>query len=164
MKRLSQSELNKILKNHWKFVNNEPNGCKADFCDCDLTGCSELALTGADLAYVNFRNANLKGMDLSGANLNYTDLRGANFTNVDLCGAWMMHAKVDGVNFTNTDFYKAYVNGTDFTTAINMDKSINLGKIHFARWFTPPGNYADLPVMKQVEALHQSCERRVREC
>ena len=53
--------LQKIIKNHKKWLNNEPSGNRAD-----LSGAN---LRGADLSGVDLRGADLSGANLSGANL-----------------------------------------------------------------------------------------------
>ena len=62
---MTPNELDKILKDHKKWLNNEDEGHRAD-------------LRGADLRDANLRGADLRGADLIGANLRCANLRGAN--------------------------------------------------------------------------------------
>ena len=73
---MNKFELEEILISHKKWLNNEPNGKKAN-------------LRGANLSYANLKGANLEGVDLSGANLSNADLievdlRGANLRDANL--------------------------------------------------------------------------------
>ena len=61
---MNQKELNKVLEDHEKWLNCEPDGKKAD-------------LTGADLRWANLTGANLTGADLREADLREADLRWA---------------------------------------------------------------------------------------
>ena len=58
-------DLQKILADHKKWLDDEPDGVRAD-------------LRGADLRGADLRGANLRGADLSGADLSYANLSGAN--------------------------------------------------------------------------------------
>ena len=65
---MNKKELEKILKDHKKWLNNNAKGNRAD-------------LTGA-----NLRGANLTGANLTGADLTSVDLTVADLTSVDLRG------------------------------------------------------------------------------
>ena len=58
---MAKQELQTIIENHKKWLNNEPSGKMAD-----LSGAN---LSGADLSGANLIGANLRRADLSGANL-----------------------------------------------------------------------------------------------
>lgn len=58
---MKQEEINKILKLHKKWFNNEEGGVKADLRNADLYGAD---LHGADLGGANLRDANLRGANL----------------------------------------------------------------------------------------------------
>ena len=70
-------DLQKILSDHKKWSNCEPEGVRAN-------------LRGAYLKDANLRGANLQGADLRGA-----DLRGANLSGADLRGANLQDANLD---------------------------------------------------------------------
>lgn len=72
---MTQNELDKILKDHKKWLNNEDEGHRADLRGADLRDAN---LRGADLIGANLRYANLRSADLIGADLWYANLRGAN--------------------------------------------------------------------------------------
>ena len=62
-------EVKEILKLHKLWLDNDPQGRRADLYGADLCG--------ADLRDANLRDANLYGADLYGADLRGADLRGA---------------------------------------------------------------------------------------
>ncbi len=63
---MTESQLKEVLEKHKKWLNNEPDGERAN-------------LRGADL-----QRANLRGANLQGADLQRTDLRGADLQGTDL--------------------------------------------------------------------------------
>ena len=71
---MNKEQLNDILKNHKKWLDDEEDGERAD-------------LSGANLIYADLRGANLIYADLSGANLSYADLSGANLSDANLSDA-----------------------------------------------------------------------------
>lgn len=79
---MTQNELDKILKNHKKWLNNADGG-------------SRVNLRGADLQSANLRAADLRAADLLGAKLRGADLWGANLRGADLRGADFRGANID---------------------------------------------------------------------
>lgn len=71
---MKQEELKKVLELHKKWLNNEPDGVRANLCGCDLWN-------------ANLRGADLREADLWSAMLWKADLRGANLHGVNLSGA-----------------------------------------------------------------------------
>ena len=67
-------ELKKILVLHKKWLENKPDGVRAN-------------LSGADLFGANLRGVNLSGANLSGANLSNADLSDANLSDANLSNA-----------------------------------------------------------------------------
>ena len=76
---MTKKEIEKILKKHLAWVNDEPSGQRADLQGADLWGAD---LQGADLQRADLQGAYLRGAYLRGAYLQGADLRGA-----DLRGA-----------------------------------------------------------------------------
>lgn len=72
-------DLNKILDLHKKWLDNNPDGVRADLRGADL---SRANLGGADLSGASLVGANLRVANLRGAYLRWANLRGA-----DLSGA-----------------------------------------------------------------------------
>lgn len=75
-KKYSSEKLSEVLEKHRKWLNNEPDGCRADLYNADLSGAnlSGADLRWADLSGANLRGANLRGADLRGADLDYSVL------------------------------------------------------------------------------------------
>lgn len=97
-------ELNRVLKLHRKWMNDEPDGVIAnlDFKD----------LYGADLRYVTLNHASLRevifyGADLREANLYDTDLRYADLRHANLSGAILRGADLYRADLREANLYKA---------------------------------------------------------
>ena len=80
-------EIKEILRLHKLWLNNDPQGCRANLCGANLCGAN---LFGANLCGANLCGANLFGANLCGASLYDADLCGA-----DLCGANLRGANLD---------------------------------------------------------------------
>ena len=68
---MEENQLKNVLELHRKWINDEPDGKRAD-------------LRGADLREADLRGANLRDANLRGANLWEADLRRANLRGADL--------------------------------------------------------------------------------
>ena len=88
---MTRKELNKILKNHEKWLNGKGEE-RANLIGADLSG--------ANLSRADLSGANLSRADLSGADLSRADLSGA-----DLSGAIGLVSTIDfmKMNFERTD-------------------------------------------------------------
>lgn len=96
MKKINQIELNKILDLHKKWLDDKPDGKRADLSGLNLSGAilrnanlikvilEGANLEGADLSCADLRGANLEGANLEGTDLSCSDLRGANLSNANL--------------------------------------------------------------------------------
>ena len=87
---MKQAEIDKILQDHEKWLNCEPDGKKAD-------------LTGADLRWADLTGANLREADLTGADLREADLREADLTGADLREADLRWANLTGADLREAD-------------------------------------------------------------
>ena len=105
---MAKQELQTIIENHKKWLNNEPGGKMADISGADLSmvylsgaDLSGAILSGANLSGADLRRANLSGADLSGANLRLANLSGA-----DLSGAILRLANLRDISYNeSTAFY-----------------------------------------------------------
>ena len=88
-------ELHEVLEEHWKWLNNEECGKRADLSEANLR---EANLRGANLSEVNLRGADLSEADLSGANLRRADLSGADLRVADLSEADLSRANLSGAD------------------------------------------------------------------
>ena len=101
-------DLNKILDLHKKWLDNNPDGVRADLRGADLRGAN---LRGANLSGANLSGANLRWADLRGANLGRADLRGANLRGANLRGANLSGANLGGANLGRADLSGADLSG-----------------------------------------------------
>ena len=76
MSTYTQEELNEILRLHNLYLENDPEGVRADLEDADLEN--------ADLSNADLRRADLRFADLRHANLIYADLSNANLEKANL--------------------------------------------------------------------------------
>lgn len=88
MKTISQEELNQILEDHKKWLQDKHND---NFKRADLSGLDlrHLILNGADLKQADLSGTylstkNLRGADLSGADLSGTIMSGTDFSHIRL--------------------------------------------------------------------------------
>ncbi len=81
---MTREQLNKILENHKKWLNDEDDGIRADLTYADLRNAN---LSDANLRGANLRNANLSNANLRNVDLTYADLRNANLSDANLRGA-----------------------------------------------------------------------------
>lgn len=87
MKKLTQEQINKILKDHKHWLNEDCKGretMRADFSYYDLCFAN---LRGAYLNCANLRGADLRDADLNRADLHGADLHGADLRGANLRGA-----------------------------------------------------------------------------
>ena len=116
-------KLQEILEKHKRWLNNEPDGERANLRRADLSGADLIGanlsgadlsgadLIGANLSRANLSDANLRRADLSGADLRRADLRSADLRRADLSGAVGLPQAADYMasNFERTDIgYIAY--------------------------------------------------------
>ena len=92
MKTISNDDLKEILRKHTLWLNNDPEGEKADLTGADLYKAN---LYGADLSKADLTGADLTGADLTGADLYKANLYKADLSKADLTGADLSEAKID---------------------------------------------------------------------
>ena len=85
MKRFTNEELAEILRKHNLWLDNNPDGIRAN-----LSGAN---LRWANLRWANLSGANLSEANLSGADLSEANLRWANLSRADLSEANLSEAK-----------------------------------------------------------------------
>ena len=92
---MTKEELALILDKHKKWLNDDPDGKRANLSAADLRGAN---LSGADL-----RRADLIGADLSSADLRRADLRSANLRSADLRSADLRSADLRSADLSGAD-------------------------------------------------------------
>ena len=115
-KRITQDELNEILRKHKLWLINDPNGERANLSGADLSR--------ADLSGANLSRADLSGADLYGANLSGADLYGANLYGADLYGADLYGADLSRADLSRADLSRADLSGADLYGATNVNYPI----------------------------------------
>ena len=108
MSKLTQDELNRMLRAHALWRADDPEGRRIDLRYRDLSGlsfagadCTYALLTDANLANTNFAGTNCTRANFTGADLTCTDFTGANFTGAELIRANFTNATFTGADFTN---------------------------------------------------------------
>lgn len=107
MKKINQIELNKILDLHKKWLDDKPDGKRADLSYTDLSG---LNLSGAILRNANLIKVILEGANLEGADLSCADLRGANLEGANLEGTDLSCSDLRGANLSNANLSNVIYN------------------------------------------------------
>ena len=106
---MTKKELRLVLDLHRKWLNNEPDGVRADLRETDLRE--------ADLSRADLRRADLGGADLCDANLYGTDLRETNLREADLRDANLLEANLCGTTLFGANLYAADLRGADLNKA-----------------------------------------------
>jgi uncharacterized protein YjbI with pentapeptide repeats len=116
LQKLTQSELDEIIRKHLKFISGIRGGAraiikfkdisgltfrKADLSQSDFTGS---VLVGCDMSYGNFKGVSFFACDLRGANLEH-----ACFARADLRGATVVGAKLTGADFQKADLREGII-------------------------------------------------------
>ena len=107
-----QEKLDKIIKLHDKWLNDEDGGKRA--------GLHHANLTDADLGNADLTNADLTGADLTGANLTGADLSFADLSFADLTNADLTGADLTGANLTGADLKNARLNWISWHEACGL--------------------------------------------
>ena len=87
---MDATELRTILEKHARWLNDDPDGERAN-------------LSGANLSGANLTWANLSGADLTGADLSRANLTGANLTWANLTGANLSRANLTGADLSGAN-------------------------------------------------------------
>lgn len=101
-------------KEAWRQWRRKNPDEQLDFKEANLRG---VDLNGLNLCYADFRGANLSKADLSVADLYHADLSYSNLREANLWGADLTDADLRGANLTGADLRKADLMRTDLTGA-----------------------------------------------
>lgn len=142
---MTKPELQKIISNHLKWLNDEEDGVCANFSNADLNG-TDFSLA-ADLSLANFVNAKLIGANLVGkkligtklvnanlidTNLNYANLRDANLKDANLNGANLVGANLVNANLKGVELIGANLSWANLSGADLKDANISLANLEGA--------------------------------
>ena len=123
---MNQSELNKILEEHKKWLMTDgKKGKRANLRSADLSS-ADLSyanlhyadLSYANLSYANLRSADLSSADLSYANLHYADLSYANLRYADLRSANLSYANLSYANLSSANLRSADLSSADLDYSV----------------------------------------------
>ena len=134
MKKLTQVELNEILRLHGLWLKNNKEGVRANLSNYNLRSVN---LQSANLQGANLYSANLQSADLQGADLQCACLQSAYLQGANLYSANLLSANLRGANLRDANLYLAIINNTKFEGTIYADKTLltaNFGK-HTAFYF-----------------------------
>ena len=108
---MTTEKLQEILRKHALWLNDEPDGERAD-------------LSGVNLCRANLYRADLRGTDLRMANLCMADLRGVDLYRADLRRADMYDAKLNDANLNSANMCFAKLNGANLSGAKLNDANL----------------------------------------
>ena len=111
---MTQTEIQKILNLHKKWLNNEKGGVRADFSGANL---SRANLRGANFRWANLSRADLSKADLYEANLSGANLEGTNLRGANLYKASLSRADLYEANLSWVDLSEANLRGADLSRA-----------------------------------------------
>ena len=117
--KMTQDQLNEIVRLHGLWLRNDAGGKRADLTDADLTGAilTDADLTGATLTHATLTRAILTRAILTRAILTRAILTDADLTDADLTDA----------DLTDADLTDADLTGADLTGAILTDADLPVG-------------------------------------
>lgn len=115
MKKITPEELDKKLKLHELWLEDNMQGVRLDLSGLDL---KKVDLEGANLQYANLNDtnliaSNLKHANLTEANLNYANLYFSDLADDNLTDANLEGANLNYADFSNADLTYAYLNGAN---------------------------------------------------
>lgn len=121
---MNSVELKTILDLHEKWLNNEPDGEKADLRWADLRL--------ADLSRANLHGADLIGANLRAANLRWADLSEARLCDAELCGANLYMTNLIKADLNGADLRFTHIYGTDLNDACLSFADLSRTNLHRA--------------------------------
>ena len=145
--------LQKIIKNHKKWLNEEHGGNRVDLSGANLSranlrmadlrgaNLSRADLRGADLSRADLSGADISGADLRWANLSGANLRGANLSGANLRLADLIWANLSGANLRGADLSGANLSGANLIGANLSDISYNENTAFYAMVCPEKGSF-----------------------
>ena len=134
--KITKEALKEILKKHLAWLNDEPDGEKANLSYADLSS--------ADLSSANLHSANLHSANLHSANLSYADLSYADLSSADLSSANLSYANLRSADL-DMSVFPLWCGSLDIKVDIRLSAQI---AYHFCRFETE-----DPEVKKAQKAL-----------
>jgi uncharacterized protein YjbI with pentapeptide repeats len=135
--RKKTEHLEAVLEKHQAWLNDEPEGEKADLrmaelseanlrkADLRIADLRRANLSGANLSEANLRKADLRIADLSGANLSGAKLSEADLSEADLSQARLIMAGLSKANLIGANLVGADLRGASLSTACLVGANLN---------------------------------------
>lgn len=110
IQKLTQAELNEVIRKHQMFLTAKPGGARAVVRDRDLTGLSFVGqnlsqsdFTGCILTHADLTNANFESATLFGCDFNYAQLHNTRLVRADMRGSEIAAANLTRADLTGAD-------------------------------------------------------------
>ena len=130
LKKMTQEELQTILEKHKKWLNDVPDGERANLEDANL---EDANLEDANLRGANLERANLERANLECANLRCANLKGANIRGADLRGANLECANLRGANLKGANLRGANLDYSCWPLWCGSLRNVRIDKRIFAQ-------------------------------
>ena len=142
MARITQEELNEIIRKHKMWIKDEDGGERAVLANMNLSGLDfsnawipKADMHGADLHEANFYNAVLYGADLSfvwaqKANFRYADLLNATIVHANMSWACLYYTNLRFADMRGSILYKA-----DMRSSNLVRSDLSEGDLQYAEMF-----------------------------
>lgn len=114
MKKITQSEFDKILKDHKKWLSGDSRGVRACLSNCDFRNCDfhNCDLRNCDFHNCDFRNRDFRNCDFRNCDFRGNDLSGCDFRNCDLHNCDLRDNELSGSDFRNYDLRNCDLRGS----------------------------------------------------
>ena len=119
-RRVSQEELNELVRKHKLWLECKEGGEKLVLVNCDLSGSN---LSGSNLSRSNLWRSNLSGSNLSGSNLSRSDLSGSDLSGSNLSGSDLSGSDLSGSDLWRSNLLGSDLSGSDLSGS-NLDYSV----------------------------------------
>lgn len=126
-----EKEIEKMLEKHQLWLDNHPDGEKANFDNynfgkIDLTGIdlSNLKISGASFRKTVLTNANFSGSELTNVDFRGAILINSNFSNTKLEGCDLRRTRCDNINFKNSNISTCLLKNSKFIESDFTDSKI----------------------------------------
>ena len=146
---MTQEELQTILEKHKKWLNDVPDGERANLIGANLIGAN---LRGANLKGANLKGANLECANLERANLEGANLKGANLEDANLERANLEGANLRGANLKGANLKGANLRGANLIGANLEDANLRGANLDYSCWPLWCGSLRDVQIDKRIFA------------
>ena len=110
LERVTQAEINEIIRKHLMFLSAKPGGARAVVRDRDLSG---LNFTGQNLSQSDFTGSILRGAIMTNASFESATLFGCDLRGATLRSTRLVRADLRGAEVDEADLYRADLTGAD---------------------------------------------------